>query len=457
MVLIIDDDKAVVASISLLLKQNGIPSRHAYHPDEAFILLSGNNISLVVLDMNFTVETSGDDGLQTLRKIKGLYPKLSVILITGWGHMSLAIEGMKLGASDFINKPWDNKYLLESVRTALNLTKSSDDTPDTNREKLDRKYHFDKIIGNDPQLLKVLQTVGRVSNTNASVLITGESGTGKELIAEAIHQNSERKDKPFVKVNLGGISTSLFESEMFGHVRGAFTDAHFDRKGRFEEADKGTIFLDEIGELEMGSQVKLLRVLQERKFEVLGSSSTKTVDVRVICATNRNLPAMVGEAKFREDLYYRINLVVINLPSLRERKEDIPLLAITFLNNLKKIYGRPKLEITKEALDWLMELPFFGNIRELKNLVERTILVNENDKLGVVSFKEQLETVPKRKTDTNLPEVGEMSLDEIEAAMIKRAMDYHQNKITEVAKSLGISRNALYRRLEKFKIEFDEK
>jgi DNA-binding NtrC family response regulator len=273
--------------------------------------------------------------------------------------------------------------------------------------------------------LNILSTIGKVSNTNASVLITGESGTGKELIAEALHMNSNRKNENFIKVNLGGISTSLFESEMFGHVRGAFTDAHFDRKGRFEEADGGTIFLDEIGELELSSQVKLLRVLQERKFEVLGSSRTKSVDVRVVCATNRDLMKMVSEGKFREDLYYRINLVIVNLPSLRERKEDIPLMIQSFLTNLKTIYNRPELEITTETLDWLKELPYYGNVRELKNLVE-------------------------------LPAVGEMSLEEMEVSMIKKGMEFHHNKIREVANSLGISRNALYRRLDKYNIDYEK-
>src|SRR5438045_7164568 len=228
-------------------------------------------------------------------------------------------------------------------------------------------------------MLALLDTIGRIASTDASVLIMGESGTGKELIAEAIHQNSLRSNKPFIKVNLVGISTSLFESEMFGHVRGAFTDARIDRVGRFEMANKGTIFLDEIGDLDAGSQVKLLRVLQDRTYEVLGSSRTKIVDVRVVCATNRNLEEMVSLGTFREDLLYRINLITIQLPALRERPKDIPLLVNFFIHNLKEIYNRPNLCVTKDAMKWLQLLPLPGNIRQLKNLVQRTVLVRRKD------------------------------------------------------------------------------
>ena len=403
--------------------------------------------------MNFTVETTGEDGLMMLRELKQVYPMIPVILITGWGHMALAIEGMKAGAADFINKPWENSHLLQAVNTALDLYQHDQDATSHNRKILDDKYDFEKIIGNDPVLLEVFRVIGRVSKTNATVLISGESGTGKELVAEAIHENSLRREQSFVKVNLGGVQQNLFESEMFGHVKGAFTDAYFDRKGRFEQAHYGTIFLDELGELDLASQVKLLRVLQERKFEVVGSSETKSVDVRVICATNKNIEAMVEQGKFREDLLYRINLVKIFLPPLRNRKEDTPLLTLHFLTNLKEIYNRPQLNITPEALNWLKELPFPGNIRELKNLVERTILLNDRDRLNIDDFKKQLEKVPQKSDVSRFPAVGEMSLEEMEIRMIKKAMEFHQNKISEVAKSLGISRNALYRRLEKYNIE----
>jgi transcriptional regulator with PAS, ATPase and Fis domain len=305
-------------------------------------------------------------------------------------------------------------------------------------------------------MLNILETIGRVAATDASVLIMGESGTGKELIAEAIHQNSLRSNKPFIKVNLGGISTSLFESEMFGHVRGAFTDARSDRVGRFELANKGTIFLDEIGDLDAGSQVKLLRVLQDRTYEVLGSSRTKTVDVRVICATNRNLEEMVDKGIFREDLMYRINLISVKLPPLRERPKDIPLLVDFFVNNLKEIYKRPSLSVSPEALKWLTQLPLPGNIRQLKNLVERTILVSNREVLNREDFGAHLELTSRKKPGTHLPEVGELTLEEMEVLMIKKAMEFHSNKISKAARSLGLTRSALYRRLDKYGIPYDE-
>ncbi|RYZ50429.1 MAG: sigma-54-dependent Fis family transcriptional regulator [Sphingobacteriales bacterium] len=288
-----------------------------------------------------------------------------------------------------------------------------------------------------------------------SVLIVGESGTGKELIAEAIHQNSSRSNKPFVKVNLGGISSTLFESEMFGHKRGAFTDAKNDRTGRFEMAHKGTIFLDEIGDLDLNSQVKLLRVLQDRTYEVLGDSRTRTVDVRVICATNRNLKELVAQKKFREDLYYRINLILITLPPLRNRPDDIPLLANYFLNNLKVLYNRSRLKISAKALSWLKGLYLSGNIRELKNIVERTVLVSERDTLDIKDFECQIESAGRTSDEVGLPAVGSMTIDEIELSMIRKAMEYHQQNISKVARSLGLSRGTLYRKLEKYHIPYE--
>lgn len=261
--------------------------------------------------------------------------------------------------------------------------------------------------------------------------------------------------RPFVKVNLGGISSTLFESELFGHVRGAFTDAKTDRMGRFEMANRGTIFLDEIGELDLSSQVKLLRVLQERTFEPLGSSKSRTVDVRIICATNRNLEEMVAQGTFREDLYYRINLITVKLPALRERPDDIPLLSAFFADNLKAIYNRPELKISNAALKWLKALPLQGNIRQLKNLVERTVLLAGNDVLDIDDFQRNLHAGNAAPAKKHVPEVGSITLEEMEYQMIVRAMQHHQNKVSKVARSLGITRFALYRRLEKFGISFD--
>lgn len=438
--------------------------RVADGPFDTFEVLNEETPELILLDMNFSVDTSGDDGLRLLRRIRERLPNVPVILITGWGSIDLAVEGMKAGAKDFITKPWKNEYLVQSVRTALNLAQTVPSSP--NRRKLDQQFRFDNIVGEDPNLLAILTTIGRVAPTDAPVLITGESGTGKELIAEAIHQNSRRQRQPFVKVNLGGISSTLFESELFGHVKGAFTDAKTDRLGRFELANKGSIFLDEIGDLDMTSQVKLLRVLQDRTFEPLGSSKSRTVDVRIICATNRNLEEMVSKGQFREDLFYRINLITVHLPALRERPGDIPLLVSYFVDNLKTIYGRPDLRVSPTAQKWLKNLPLPGNIRQLKNGVERTVLLSSNDELQVDNFERNLTQIststpqaPLGNTGdaafrSSLPPVGTMTLEEMEYQMIQRAMAFHQNRVTKVARALGITRFALYRRLEKFGIPY---
>ena len=453
MILIIDDDQAVQASLKILFRQNGMESSGVLQPEKAMAMVQKMHPKLIILDMNFSVSTSGREGLKLLREIVSFDPSIPVILITGWATIELAIEGMKAGARDFISKPWSNSHLLDCVKTALLLTKSQ--SANTDRKKLDEQYNFDQIIGENPTFLKVLDTIGRVAKTNASVLILGESGTGKELIAEAIHQNSDRSDRKFVKVNLGGISSTLFESELFGHKRGAFTDARYDRKGRFELADKGSIFLDEIGELDLASQVKLLRVLQDRSFEVLGSSTTKAVDVRIISATNRDLSEMVEKGTFREDLFYRINLITLLLPPLRERRSDIPLLANFYIQNLKTLYHRPELRLSKAAINWLQDFPFPGNIRQLKNLVERTVLISPNKVLEPEDFMAQLDPYKKKSTTGSLPEVGSMSLEELEKEMIQKAMAFHNKKISKVAKALGITRSALYRRLEKYGISQD--
>lgn len=454
MILIIDDDKAVQTSLALLLKQKGFATKGVETPEAALQFVENNTPELILMDMNFSIQTSGEEGLALLQKIKTINASIPVILITGWATISLAVEGIKLGAKDFIAKPWRNENLIQSIQTTLQLNQSKKQS--LSRKKLDQQYNFEQIIGEDSELLNILETVGRIAQTNATVLIMGESGTGKELIAEAVHQNSLRKNQPFVKVNLGGIPSTLFESELFGHKRGAFTDARFDRMGRFEMANQGSIFLDEIGDMEMNNQVKLLRVLQDKTFEVLGSSRTKKVDVRVVCATNKNLEELVSENRFREDLFYRINLITIRLPALRERKSDIPLLVNFFVNNLKELYNRPNLTVDKAALKWLKELKLPGNIRQLKNLVERTVLVTANDRLTVGDFQKQAMAAPRKSGAKDLPEVGTMTLEEMEVTMIKKAMEFHGGKISRVAKTLGITRSALYRRLEKYNINYEE-
>ncbi len=465
MFLIVDDDLAVCTSLKLLLKQAGYPAQAVATPAEALAVVREAPPRLVLMDMNFALDTSGQDGLQLLAQVKQAAPQVPVVLITGWGSIGLAVEGMKAGAAEFVTKPWHNEALLQTIHTVLSLSAGPGETaaapePEgaaTSRRQLDKQYRFADIIGQDAQLLHVLRQVGQVAPTDASVLIEGESGTGKELIAEAIHRNSQRRDQPFVKVNLGGISSSLFESEMFGHRRGAFTDAKADRAGRFELANGGTIFLDEIGELELASQVKLLRVLQDRTYEVLGDSKPRRLDIRVIAATNRNLAEMVAQGRFREDLFYRINLITVRLPALRERPADIPLLAQHFIGQLRATYHRPALKVSTRALHWLREQALPGNIRELKNLVERAVLVSGKDELGPDDFQANAQRLPARVSEPGeLPTPGTMTLDEVEAQMIRQSLAHYEGNISRVAKALGLSRGALYRRLEKFGIPFEQ-
>jgi DNA-binding NtrC family response regulator len=454
MILIVDDDPSVTASLALLLKQNGHASHVESSPASALDYLERERCDLVLQDMNFSRRTSGEEGLELLAHIKALRPDLPVVLITAWGSISLAVAGMKAGASDFVTKPWTNPQLLQCVRTVLGLAESGSapaGAAPPSREDLDARYDFGALVGRDARLLRILDVIGRVSATDASVLVTGESGTGKELVAEAIHRNSRRQAGTFVKVNLGGISSSLFESEMFGHVRGAFTDARADRKGRFEMANGGTIFLDEIGDLDASSQVKLLRVLQDRTYEVLGSSVKRTVDVRVVAATNRNLADKVERGEFREDLLYRINLIAVHLPPLRERRDDIPILAASLLRTLAGIYRRDHLAISPVALRWLQGLNWPGNVRQLRQWIERTVLVTPRALLEVEDFTATAEMERQEQQDP-LPPVGSLTLDEIEKAMIEKSIRYHGGNLTRVAESLGLSRAALYRRIEKYGI-----
>jgi two-component system, NtrC family, response regulator len=454
MILIVDDDPSVTASVALLLKQAGYASHGVAGPEAALAWLEREACELVIQDMNFSRRTTGEEGLALLTRIRTVAPKLPVILITAWGSIGLAVEGMKAGATDFITKPWTNPQLLQTVRTALGLAASRSVSEERlpTREELDARFDFGTLVGRDPRLLRILQLIGRVAPTDASVLVTGESGTGKELVAEAIHRNSRRAQGPFVKVNLGGISASLFESEMFGHVKGAFTDARSDRKGRFEVAHGGSIFLDEIGDLDAASQVKMLRVLQDRTFEVLGSSQRRTVDVRVVSATNRNLADMVTRGEFREDLLYRINLIAVHLPPLRDRRDDIPLLAGRFLHTIGQVYRREGLRLSTGAIAWLRAQPWPGNIRQLRQSVERTLLVTERGVLEADDFRATADMEPRDVPRDTLPAVGSMTMDEIEKAMILKSLKHHAGNISKVAEALGLSRAALYRRFEKYEI-----
>ena len=456
MILIVDDDASVHASLGLLLKQAGYPWSAVSSRADATAWLAQHDCALVLQDMNFSRETSGAEGLALLREIRTAYPSLPLILMTAWGSIPLAVEGMKLGALDFITKPWTNTQVVQSIQTALGLARApAPSDAGVSREQLDDQYDFGGLVGEDPVLLRVLQIIGRVASTDASILITGESGTGKELVAEAIHRNSKRRNGPFVKVNLGGIPSGLFESEMFGHVKGAFTDARADRVGRFALSNGGTIFLDEVGDLDPASQVKMLRVLQDRTFEVLGSSQTRTVDVRVVAATNRNLRDAVESGAFREDLLYRLNLIAIHLPPLRERRGDIPLLARQFLHAVMAAHEREGSELSAPAVEYLKGQEWPGNIRELRHRIERAVLVAPGPVLTAADFRDVAAMEARGSTPGSrglLPAVGEMTLDQIERAMIVKSLKHHAGNLTRVAESLGMSRPALYRRIEKHAI-----
>lgn len=435
MILIIDDDESIRLSLGLLLKKAGYDYEMASNQEEALQKVRIRHYDLILMDMNYSRDTSGREGIELLLKTKIFQPETPVILITAWGSIELAVEGMRAGAYDFITKPWHNLVLLQRIETALSLN--------TNRDE-DSGPGFDRggIIGNNAVLNDLLSTVEKIAPTDAPVLILGENGTGKELIANAIHKNSKRREKPFVMVNLGGISRSLFESEMFGHVKGAFTGAVNSRKGRFELADKGTIFLDEIGDLDLGSQVKLLRVLQEHKFEPLGLSTTQKVDIRVISATNADIPQMVTVKTFREDLFYRINLITLRIPPLRERRDDIPLLIRHFIRNAALENGLQIPEINSEAIEYLCRLPYPGNIRELKNIIERAVITGGKN----LSKGDFSNFVSNFETSSNMIS---SNLEEIERKALQEALEKSNGNYTQASRILGLTRQSLYRKLEK--------
>lgn len=453
MILICDDDATVRSSLALVLKRAGYEVATAANPKETIDFVRSACPELILMDMNYTHTTTGQEGLELLAKVRIFCPHVPVILITAWGSIGLAVQGIRAGAFDFITKPWNNMTLLNSIGTAIQLSNEESKATGNDASGSEANVIHDKIIGKSPLLRQVLSTVSRIAHTNAPVLITGESGTGKELIAECIHESSDRNRKPFVKVNLGGISQSLFESEMFGHKKGAFTDANHDRVGRFELANKGSIFLDEIGELDLVCQVKLLRVLQDQTFEPLGDSKTRQVDTRIISATNRSLPEMVVNGTFREDLFYRINLITVRVPALRERIEDIPLLVSHFAQKQAELNRLREIEISSEAISYLKRLPYPGNIRELKNLVDRTILVSGKGRITDADFKEQYIEIPLALNTT-----GESvhSLETVERNMILKAISLYGSNHSKIAAALGLTRQTLYRRLEKYNIKLPE-
>ncbi len=443
-ILIVDDDSSIILSLGMLLKRAGHTCMSANSEAATLELIRASAMSgteapeLVLMDMNYTSATTGQDGLELLQKVKVLMPEIPVILMTAWGSIPLAVEGIKLGAMDFVTKPWDNRDLLRRIDTALSLSSETIITDSV-------EDAFDGIIGESHALKSVLEKVRKAAPTDAAVLITGENGTGKELIARAIHRLSKRNGRPFVTVNLGGMPSSLFESEMFGYAKGAFTGADGNRTGRFEAADSGTIFLDEIGDLDTSCQVKILRVLQEHTFERLGESTPRKVDIRVVCATNIDLSAAVEQGRFREDLYYRINLITIHIPPLRERPEDIPLLV--------RHFAAGKAEFTDDAMELLSSLPYPGNIRELRNLVNRLIIISDSRRITSSDIRSLADTDTRPAahsipTDSAKP----LTLEEIEKKAITDALVRFNGNMSQVAASLGITRQSLYRRMDKFGI-----
>ncbi|GAB2851711.1 sigma-54 dependent transcriptional regulator [Pseudoduganella ginsengisoli] len=452
-ILIVDDDAAVLASLSLLLKQSGFTARTCDEPRAALALLEQEPFDLVLQDMNFSLQTSGDEGLQLLAHIRALRPALPVLLMTAWGSIALAVKGMQAGAANFFTKPWDNSQLVQLIRATLSATPHDAETTAARRE-LDQRYDFSGIVGEHPALLKVLATVGQVAATRAPVLILGESGCGKELIADAIHRNSPRAAKAAVKINMGAITPSLFESEMFGHVKGAFTDARADRQGHVAAAHGSTLFMDEIGELNRADQVKLLRVLQDQSYLPVGASRSEQADVRVVSATNRELAELVASGEFREDLFYRLNLITLRLPPLRERRSDIALLARHLVTTIAAGYGLSEMTLSPSALDWLTQQPWPGNIRQLRQTLERTMLLSGKTVLAQADF-----SAAEQQDSAGAPRlsIDGMTIDQVERHMIAQALQQYQGNISRMAKALGLSRNALYRRLERHGLDAESR
>lgn len=448
-ILVCDDDDAVRSSLGYLLSKAGYMPNFASKAEDIIRYVTEAPFDLILLDMNFSLSINGEEGIELLKKIKILKPGIPVILMTAWASVELAVRGIKLGASDFVTKPWNNIQLLKMVETSIALSSGLNNKEEAQAgKKREKTPEFEAIIGNDPRLIEILDVIKRVASTHAPVLITGESGTGKELIASAIHQFSTRNSKPFIKVNLGGIPAGLFESEMFGYRKGAFTDAKSDHTGRFERANKGTIFLDEIGDLNFSSQVKLLRVLQDQTFERLGDPNSITVDVRILSATNHDLYAQVKKGSFREDLLYRINLIQIEVPPLRKRTGDIPLLASFFIEQASKSYSIPRRELSWEANDWLRSQPWPGNVRELKNIIERTLLLAKGEEIKPDDFIAAGQSSASLRLTTT-----KGTLDEMEKQMIINAIEECGGNLTRTSEKLGISRATLYRKMERHGIQ----
>jgi DNA-binding NtrC family response regulator len=446
-VLIADDQQDVLEALRFLLKAEGYQIESASSPRAVIQNVEKNQYDAVLLDLNYTRDTtSGQEGLDLLERLRQMDSSLPVIVMTAWGSVDLAVEAMRRGARDFVQKPWDNARLLSTVRTQVELGKTlrRAEKLEAENEILRGEWTRD-LIAESPAMKPVLQIIARVGPSEANVLITGEHGSGKGVIARAMHAASARSQQPLVTVNTGGLSEGIFESELFGHVKGAYTDAKADRAGRFELADGGTLFLDEIANVPMSQQAKLLRVLETGEFERVGSSKTRSVNVRILSATNANLREEVEAGRFREDLLYRLNTIEIAIPPLRDRREDIPLLAQHFLSRSATKYRKDVTGFTKDAMQALLRHTWPGNVRELEHAMERAVLMANGAEVRESDLFLQF-----RGGDT--PRLEDLSLEEMEKLLIEKALSRFDGNVTRTADALGLSRSALYRRLQRYNL-----
>ena len=449
-ILIADDQADVLAALSLLLKGERYQISSASSPEGVLKSIDTHEFDVVLIDLNYARDTtSGSEGLDLLSRIRAADPTLPVVVMTAWGSVDLAVEAMRRGARDFIQKPWDNARLLAVLRTQVELAEALRRGRRLEAENMalrdESSSELPQIVAESPAMKSVLNLVERIGPADANVLITGENGTGKEVITRLLHSISSRRNKPLISLNAGALAEGVFESELFGHVRGAFTDAKADRVGRFELADGGTLFLDEIGNVPLNLQPKLLRVLETGDFERVGSSKTQKVNVRLLSATNADLHAEVAQGRFRQDLLFRLNTVEIRLPPLRDRIEDIPVLAEHFLKLHRERYRRPIMGFTPEALDALRQHLWPGNVRELDHVIERAVLMSPGN--IVTAFDLALEATPDARLSARLEE---MSLEDAERLLIKKALARFEGNANRAAEALGLSRSALYRRLQKY-------
>ncbi len=443
-ILIADDQTHVLEALRMLLKGEGYVTECTTSPDGILSAVKSKDFDLVLMDLNFTRDTtSGQEGLDILSALQAIDSTLPVVVMTAWANVGLAVEAMRRGARNFIEKPWDNARLIAILRTQIELSRALREGQRLEAEnRLLRAEGRPKMIAESPAMQPVLALIARVGPSDANVLITGEHGTGKEVAARSLHALSERASRPMVTVNAGGLSEGVFESELFGHVKGAFTDAKTDRVGRFELADGGTLFLDEIANVPLNLQAKLLRVLETGELERVGSSKTRRVDVRVLSATNADVSQEVQSGRFREDLLFRLNTIEIHLPPLRERREDLPLLANYFLRQFAQRYRKRLTGFETAAMRALLEYAWPGNVRELEHAVERAVLMAQ----GELVRSSDLGLRAGREGSGRLEE---MSLEEVESLLVKKALSRYEGNVSAAADFLGLSRSALYRRLKK--------